>query len=62
MRYWTSSHVLADGPVCITLVYLYDEAALDVDNLLKPIHSILKFFQVDSMGMCRMTSSARYFK
>jgi hypothetical protein len=24
--------------------------------------SILKFFQVDSMGMCRMTSSTRYFK
>ena len=27
MRYWTSSHVPADGPVCITLVYLYDEVA-----------------------------------
>jgi DNA-binding protein H-NS len=26
------------------------------------INSILKFFQVDSMGMCRMTSSTRYFK
>ena len=26
------------------------------------IHSILKFFQVDSRGMFRMTSSARYFK
>jgi hypothetical protein len=25
-------------------------------------HSILKFFQVDSAGMLRMTSSARYFK
>src|SRR5262249_55209507 len=25
-------------------------------------HSILKFFQVDSTGMFRMTSSARYFK
>ena len=24
-------------------------------------HSILKFFQVDSAGRCRMTSSARYF-
>src|SRR5215813_4105465 len=29
---------------------------------IQPFHSILKFFQVDSMGMCRMTSSARYFK
>ena len=27
-----------------------------------PVYSILKFFQVDSTGMCRMTSSARYFK
>ena len=25
-------------------------------------YSILKFFQVDSTGMFRMTSSARYFK
>src|SRR5215831_13606046 len=27
-----------------------------------PIHSVLKFFQVDNAGMLRMTSSARYFK
>ena len=40
-RYWTPAHVPADGPVCITLVYLYDEAALDVDNLLKPIQDAL---------------------
>jgi hypothetical protein len=26
------------------------------------LYSILKFFQVDSTGMFRMTSSARYFK
>ena len=26
------------------------------------IHSILKFFQVDRIGMLRMTSVARYFK
>jgi hypothetical protein len=25
-------------------------------------HSILKFFQVDKTGRCRMTSSARYFQ
>ena len=41
MRYWTSSHVPADGPICITLVYLYDEVALDVDNILKPIQDAL---------------------
>src|SRR6516225_10262980 len=36
-RYWTPAHVPADGPICITLVYLYDEAAPDVDNIMKPI-------------------------
>src|SRR5205823_8143539 len=41
---------------------------LSHDNLLTsticaiPAHSILKFFQVDNVGMLRMTSSARYFK
>lgn len=41
MRYWTSSHLPADGLVCITLGYLYDEVALDVDNILKPIQDAL---------------------
>jgi crossover junction endodeoxyribonuclease RusA len=40
-RSWTSSHTPADGPVCVTLIYLYDEAALDVDNILKPIQDAL---------------------
>ena len=40
-RYWSSIHVPANGPVCITLVYLYDEVALDVDNFLKPIQDAL---------------------
>jgi crossover junction endodeoxyribonuclease RusA len=31
----------ACGPVCITLIYLYDEAALDVDNIIKPIQDAL---------------------
>jgi crossover junction endodeoxyribonuclease RusA len=31
----------ADSPVCITLVYLYDEVALDVDNVIKPIQDAL---------------------
>ena len=39
--YWSSTHVPANGPVCITLVYLYDEVALDVDNFLKPIQDAL---------------------
>ncbi len=37
MRYWNPAHLPADSPVCITLVYLYDEAAGDVDNIIKPI-------------------------
>ena len=40
-RYWSATHVPANGPVCITLVYLYDEAALDVDNFIKPIQDAL---------------------
>jgi hypothetical protein len=27
--------------VCVTLIYLYDEVALDVDNILKPIQDAL---------------------
>ncbi len=34
----------------------------DRHNLWKREDSILKFFQVDSTGMFRMTSAARYFK
>jgi hypothetical protein len=37
-----------DDDVILALLYCYN--------------SILKFFQVDSRGMFRMTSSARYFK
>src|SRR5262245_5146849 len=40
-QYWSTTHVPANGPVCITLVYLYDEVALDVDNFLKPIQDAL---------------------
>jgi len=40
-RYWSSTHAPANGPVCLTLVYLYDEAALDVDNVIKPIQDAL---------------------
>ena len=30
-------HVLATTPVAVRLLYLYDETAVDVDNILKPI-------------------------
>jgi crossover junction endodeoxyribonuclease RusA len=32
---------LVTGPVALKLLYLYDEVALDVDNILKPIHDAL---------------------
>jgi Holliday junction resolvase RusA-like endonuclease len=32
---------LASEPVALKLLYLYDEAALDVDNILKPIQAAL---------------------
>jgi Holliday junction resolvase RusA-like endonuclease len=32
---------LATDPVALRLLYLYDEAALDVDNILKPIQDAL---------------------
>ena len=40
-RYWSSTHTPANGPICLTLVYLYDEAALDVDNIIKPIQDAI---------------------
>ena len=63
MRYWTSSHVPADGPVCITLVYLYDEAALDVDNILKPVQDALVglVFSDDSI-VTNAISRRRHFR
>ena len=41
MSFWSPSHTAAEGPVCITVVYLYEEAALDVDNIIKPIQDAL---------------------
>lgn len=40
-RYWSSTHAPASGPVRISLIYLYDESALDVDNFIKPIQDAL---------------------
>jgi crossover junction endodeoxyribonuclease RusA len=40
-RYWRPLHGPADGPVCITLIYVWDEAVLDADNILKPIQDAL---------------------
>jgi crossover junction endodeoxyribonuclease RusA len=40
-RSWGPVHIPADGPVCVTLIYLYDEVALDVANILKPIQDAL---------------------
>jgi crossover junction endodeoxyribonuclease RusA len=40
-RQWTGRHQPADAPVSITLLCFYDEVALDVDNILKPIQDAL---------------------
>ena len=51
MRHWLPAQAPADGPLCITLVYLYSEVALDVDNSIKPIQDALVglVFSDDSM-------------
>ncbi|MEW6352342.1 MAG: RusA family crossover junction endodeoxyribonuclease [Thermodesulfobacteriota bacterium] len=36
-QHWTSSHTMASGPVAVQIVYLCEEAAVDLDNILKPI-------------------------
>jgi hypothetical protein len=38
---WSPKNTPADGPVCVTLIYLHDESALDVDNIVKPIMDAL---------------------
>ena len=45
----TTLRLINVGGICLAPQYVADD-------------SILKFFQVDSTGMFRMTSSARYFK
>jgi crossover junction endodeoxyribonuclease RusA len=37
----TEPRDLASDPVALRLLYIYDEAALDVDNILKPIQDAL---------------------
>jgi crossover junction endodeoxyribonuclease RusA len=38
---WTAEHTRAEGRVSMTLLYLYEEAALDADNIIKPIQDAL---------------------
>lgn len=40
-RRWPADQSPAQCPICLTLIYLYDEAALDVDNIIKPIQDAL---------------------
>jgi len=46
-----AAHPLAATPVAMRVLYLYDEVALDVDNILKPIHDALigVIFEDDSI-------------
>ena len=45
------ARALATEPIALKLLYLYDEAALDVDNILKPIQDALigVLFEDDSV-------------
>jgi crossover junction endodeoxyribonuclease RusA len=38
---WQDAHQAVIGTAAVTLVYLYEEAALDVDNIIKPIQDAL---------------------
>jgi len=38
---WSQEHAKGTGPICITLIFLFDEVALDVDNIIKPIQDAL---------------------
>ncbi|MEW6113266.1 MAG: RusA family crossover junction endodeoxyribonuclease [Thermodesulfobacteriota bacterium] len=40
-RYWQPDEAPANSFICITLVYVYDEVALDIDNVIKPIQDAL---------------------
>lgn len=42
LRQWPKHRLPVSHPICVTLVYLYDEAALDIDNILKPILDALQ--------------------
>ncbi|HLF89402.1 MAG TPA: RusA family crossover junction endodeoxyribonuclease [Anaerolineales bacterium] len=39
--YWSDEYEKENGPVCITLIFLFDEVAIDVDNIIKPIQDAL---------------------
>lgn len=41
LRYWTRAPLNMHDPISITLIYIYSEAALDVDNVLKPVQDAL---------------------
>lgn len=40
-KVWTDTHQPPTGPAAIFLVYLYEESALDTDNIVKPIQDAL---------------------
>ena len=40
-KFKKSAPLIMDDPISITLIYLYSEAALDVDNVIKPIQDAL---------------------
>lgn len=44
---WTSTHSQPTGAVALTILYLYGEAALDADNIVKPIQDAIGGIALD---------------
>lgn len=63
VRNWTPVHSMAAAPVSMTVIHLYDEVALDVDNILKPImDALIGLTFDDDSRVTDATSRRRYLK
>jgi crossover junction endodeoxyribonuclease RusA len=40
-KYWSSEQSMTDGYVMVQVIYFYESASLDVDNIVKPIQDAL---------------------
>jgi crossover junction endodeoxyribonuclease RusA len=56
---WKPVHSAAAAPVSITVIYLYEEVALDVDNILKPIMDALVGLAFDDDSLVTDATSRR---
>ncbi len=54
-QYGTSTHTRADGPVAVQIIYLCEEAAVDLDNILKPFIDALIGLALDGDRQSRIS-------